>query len=162
MELVQEYTYEKDRNPEEWDLPLDPREIQHLGDDAALDAYSTVNGYQDQQHKYGITLKEGVEAWTREFKTTKTADTVSKIKKTAYDFLEFLYLYDIQLAKITNRQVHDFIEVQQATKAKATVLGKLSRMRSVWAYCKSLGEVSGKPFRWTYRCRKGRPQRLHV
>lgn len=147
LELVQEFTSEKAHNPKEWDLPLDPREMQRKDDDAALDAYTTVNGYQDQRHKYGITLKEGVEAWTRKFKATKTADTVSKIKKTAYDFLEFLNLYDIQLVDITNRQVHDFIEVQQATKAKATVLGKLSRLRSVWTYCKSLGEVTGEsPF----------------
>ncbi|WP_206483270.1 tyrosine-type recombinase/integrase [Thalassotalea sp. G2M2-11] len=147
LELVQEFSYEKERNPGEWDAPLDAREMQRKGDDAALDAYTTVNGYQDQRHKYGITLKEGVEAWTRKFKTTKTADTVSKIKKTAYEFLEFLNLFDIQISDITNRQVHDFIEVLQATKARATVQGKISRLRSIWNYCKSLGEVSGEsPF----------------
>ncbi|NVK23757.1 MAG: tyrosine-type recombinase/integrase [Gammaproteobacteria bacterium] len=147
LELVQEFTYEKDRNPEDWDVPLDGRRLRRMGGEAAVDAYSTVNGYEDKRYKYRMTLKEGVEAWTRKFKATKTTDTVSKIKKTAYDFLEFLNLYDIQLAEITNRQVHDFIEVQQATKAKATVLGKLSRLRSVWTYCKSLGEVTGEsPF----------------
>lgn len=142
LELVQEFTSEKNRNPEEWDLPLDGRRLRRMGGEAAVDAYSTVNGYENKHYKYRMTLKEGVEAWTRKFKATKTADTVSKIKKTAYDFLEFLNLYDIQLADITNRQVHDFIEVQQATKSKSTVLGKLSRLRSVWTYCRSLGEVS--------------------
>jgi integrase len=147
LELVKTFSEDKERNPEEWDLPLDSREMHSKGDVAALDAFTTVNGYQDQRHKYGITLKEGLEVWNRKFKKAKTAETVAKMKKTVSDFLAFLNVFDVQIADITNRQVHDFIEVLQATKAKTTILGNISRLRSIWTYCKSLGEVSGEcPF----------------
>jgi hypothetical protein len=45
LELVKTFSENKERNPEEWDLPLDPRGMQSKGDEAALDAYTTVNGY---------------------------------------------------------------------------------------------------------------------
>ena len=104
------------------------------GDVEALDAFTTVNGNLDQRRKYGITLKEGLEVWNRKFKKAKTAETVAKMKKTVSDFIAFLNVFDVQIADITNRQEHDFNEALQATKAKTTILGNISRLRSIWTY----------------------------
>ena len=76
---------------------------------------------------------------------SKTKDTVSKIKRAASDFLNYLGLIDIQLAEVGKRQVHDYINQMQKTYAKTTVQGHISRLRSIWNYCDLIGEVSGAP-----------------
>lgn len=143
LELLQEFQFAKEGDSKDWNLHYDPDAWDRKGDKVAVDAFTTVSGTKDQSHKYGMTLRESVAVWTRKFKDTKTKDTVDKIKKAAEEFLKFLNTYDIQLEDISKRHVHDYIEVLQVNYAKTTTQGKISRLRSIWAYCDSLGEVSG-------------------
>jgi integrase len=161
LELVQSMAQDRDNFPETWDNHyyleqpewiVDENGERHemekpIDDEVFLHAYTTVNGRKDHRSKYKITLKEALTNWVKKHEKLKTKDTVQKIKKTVSNLLKYLNTYDIQLEDITKRQIHDYIELLLTTKAKATAQGEISRLRSIWTYCKSIGEVSGdSPF----------------
>ncbi len=158
-ELVRTMSEDKANYPESWDEHYyledcsykpqseDPNDSVPIKDEVFLHAYTTVNGRADHRSKYLITIKEALNSWVTKFGDSKTPDTVRKVKKSVDGFLKYLYLYDIQLEDITKRQVNDHIEQQQAKHAKTTVQGQISRLRSIWNYAESLGEVSSpSPF----------------
>ncbi|RKF14490.1 integrase [Alginatibacterium sediminis] len=147
LELVQEMSDHQSQNPESWDEPYDLDKASKDGDEVFIHAYTTVNGRKDHRSRYTISLKEALNVWIRKFESDKTQDTISKVKKAVDNFLKHLKLYDVLLTDISKRQVHDYIEALQATYAKTTVQGQISRIRSIWTYCESLGEVStASPF----------------
>ena len=142
LELVRTMSEDKENFPEYWDEHYDLDKVERDNDRVFLDAYTTVNGRKDHRAKYGITLKEALKLWVRKFEANKTKDTVAKIKKAVDSFLQHNKSYDMLLTDITKKQVHDYIEALQLKYAKTTVQGQISRMRSVWTYCESIGEVT--------------------
>lgn len=160
LKLVKQMSEDKKNFPESWDEHYYLDKIQgettslksyspsvSIDDDIFLHAYTTVDGRTDHRGKYKITLKEALSNWVSKNNKVKTKDTVQRVKKTVANILKYLNIYDIQLEDITKRQVHDYIEILLATKAKATAQGEISRLRSIWQYCDSLGEVIGQcPF----------------
>ena len=140
-ELVRSLTEDKVRHPYSWDEPYDYDNVAKT-DETLLHALTTVSGHKDQHRRYQITILEAVSIWEQRHRNTKTRDTTSKIKRAINDFLKYLNLIDIQLAEINKRQVHDYIEQMLKTYAKSTVQGHISRLRSIWNYCDSLGEVT--------------------
>jgi len=147
LDLVDEMSELRERDPEHWDDPLDLRELDRKGEHILLDAHATVSGCKDMHHKYGVTLREALKSWVRKFTNSRSNDAINKTKSSAEGFLKFLDMYDVQLSAITKRDVHDYIEVLEAKYAKQTVQGKISRLRSIWSYSETLGEVSGEsPF----------------
>lgn len=159
LELVRTMSEDKAKYPESWDehyyledmsyrpQSADPNDSVPIDDKVFLHAYTTVNGQANHRSKYRITMKEALNNWVARMGKSKTPDTVRKVKKSVDSFLKYLELYDIQLEDITKRQVNDHIEQQQAKHAKTTVQGQISRLRSIWNYAESLGEVSSpSPF----------------
>ncbi|GIC78300.1 DUF6538 domain-containing protein [Moritella sp. F3] len=160
LELVQQMTEDKEKYPESWDehyylektqgmtKDLEPETPSTpIDDEVFLHAYTTVNGRKNHHSKYKITLKEALKSWVHKYKDEKTKDTIRKVKRNADEFLKHLKLYDIQLEDITKKQVNNYIETLQVKYAKTTVQGTISRLRSVWNYCESLGEVQTRsPF----------------
>ncbi|CAK2048390.1 Integrase [Vibrio crassostreae] len=145
FELLKVMSDNRQSRPDCWDTEYDLDKLEN--DKVFVQAYMTANGSKDFRREYGMTLKEALNAWVRKFREHKTADTVSKVQKVVDSFLKHIKLYDIRLADITKKQVHDYIEAQQLKYAKTTVQGQISRMRSVWNYCDSIDEVSTKcPF----------------
>lgn len=145
-ELVRTLSEDKAKHPYSWDEPYDYDSVAK-SDETFLHALTTVNGHKDQSMRYRITLNEALSLWVQQYQRSKTKDTVSKIKRAASDFLNYLSLIDIQLAEISKRQVHDYINQMQKSYAKTTVQGHISRLRSIWNYCDRIGEVTGvSPF----------------
>jgi integrase len=145
-ELIRTLSEDKIAHPYSWDEPYDYDKLAKT-DETFLHALTTVSGHKDQSIRYRITLNEALSLWVQQHQQSKTKDTVSKIKRAASDFLNYLSLIDIQLAEIGKRQVHDYINQMQKTYAKTTVQGNISRLRSIWNYCDRIGEVSGaSPF----------------
>lgn len=141
-ELVRTLTEDKTVHPYSWDEPYDYDKIAET-DPTLLHALTTVSGHKNQSHKYRITLNEALALWMRQHQGSKTNDTIVKMKRATSDFLKYLNLFDIQLAEISKRQVHDYILHMQSTYKTTTVRGHISRLRSIWSYCDRIGEVSG-------------------
>lgn len=145
-ELVRTLSEDRAKYPYSWDEPYDYDKVAKT-DDTFLHALTTVSGQKDQSMLYRITLSEALSLWVQQHHQSKTKDTISKVKRATSDFLNYLNLIDIQLADISKRQVHDYINQMQKTYAKTTVQGHISRLRSIWNYCDRIGEVSGEsPF----------------
>jgi integrase len=147
LELIKTMNEDKERFPASWDEHYDLDKIQRENDKVFIHAYTTVNGRKDHRSRYRITLKEALDNWVKKFHSSKTKDTVHKIKQAADKFLKHLGLYDIQLEDITKQQVNEYIEHLQIKYKKTTVQGNISRLRSIWNYADSLGEIATRsPF----------------
>ncbi|MEZ8233026.1 tyrosine-type recombinase/integrase [Vibrio splendidus] len=147
LELIQTMSEDKERFPATWDEHYDLDKLQRENDEVFIHAYTTVNGRKDHHSRYRITLKEALDNWVKKFHASKTKDTIHKVKQAADKFLKHLGLYDIQLEDITKQQVNEYIEHLQVKYKKTTVQGSISRLRSIWNYADSLGEIGARsPF----------------
>ena len=147
LELVKTMSEDKERFPASWDEHYDLDKVQRDNDEVFIHAYTTVNGRKDHHSRYRITLKEALDNWVKKFHTSKTKDTIHKVKQATDKFLKHLGLYDIQLEDITKQQVNEYIEHLQVKYKKTTVQGSISRLRSIWNYADSLGEIAARsPF----------------
>ncbi|HIF9094860.1 TPA: tyrosine-type recombinase/integrase [Photobacterium damselae] len=147
LELIKTMSEDKERFPASWDEHYDLDKIQRENDEVFIHAYTTVNGRKDHRSRYRITLKEALNNWVKKFHASKTKDTIHKVKQATDRFLKYIGLYDIQLEDITKQQVNEYIEHLQTKYKKTTVQGSLSRLRSIWNYADSLGEVATRsPF----------------
>ncbi|EGU29632.1 putative integrase [Vibrio ichthyoenteri ATCC 700023] len=147
LELIKNMSEDKERFPASWDEHYDLDKVQRDNDDVFIHAYTTVNGRKDHRSRYRITLKEALNNWVKKFQASQTKDNVRKVKQAADKFLKYLGLYDIQLEDITKQQVNEYIEHLQVKYKKSTVQGIISRLRSIWNYADSLGEITARsPF----------------
>ncbi|MEZ8695353.1 tyrosine-type recombinase/integrase [Vibrio splendidus] len=146
-ELVHSLKEDKMKHPYSWDEPYDYEKLAST-DETFLHALTTVSGHKDQNHKYRITLNEGLNLWLQHNKNRVTKDTLGKVKRATSDFLKYMGLIDIQIPDITKLQVHNYINHQhQSGYKKATIQGHVSRLRSIWNHCDRIGEVTGhSPF----------------
>jgi hypothetical protein len=135
---------DKANSPDNWDEHYHLEKIQGMttnlksyspstpiDDEVFLHAYTTVNGRKDLRSRYKITLKEALSNWVSKNSRLRTKDTVQKVKKSVVNLLKHFNTYDIQLEEIIKRQIHDYIELLLATKAKTTTQGEISRLRSI-------------------------------
>lgn len=147
LELIKTMSEDKERFPASWDEHYDLDKIQRENDEVFIHAYTTVNGRKDHRSRYRITLKEALDNWVKKFHASKTKDTIHKVKQATDKFLKYIGLYDIQLEDITKQQVNEYIEHLQTKYKKTTVQGNISRLRSIWNYADSLGEIATRsPF----------------
>ncbi|MEZ8602599.1 site-specific integrase [Vibrio splendidus] len=147
LKLIKSMNEDKERFPASWDEHYDLDKIQRDNDEVFIHAYTTVNGRKDHRSRYRITLKEALDNWLKKFNASQTKDTVRKVKQATDKFLKYLGFYDIQLEDITKQQVNEYIEHLQLKYKKTTVQGTISRLRSIWNYADSLGEITTRsPF----------------
>ena len=114
----------------------------------------TVNGKHDFSPRYEIRLTEALEMWKVDWGKGKTEETLNKIEKAVSDFNKYCFKYfewidqaDVTLEVITKKMAYQYIKHLEKSYKKATVQGKISRLKVVWEFTETMEEVQGtNPF----------------
>lgn len=125
----------------------EPDYVGRTEDKAYTEAYNAVLSGRDHSPEFGISLLEAVRDYAKYHENKKTHGTLTKMKHSAGLLLSFLGKKDLQLTQLERRQIFDWLRHLEANYKGNTVFTHLSRMRSLYKWIASRGDIpADNPF----------------